>query len=297
MKNYISNRSLLIGAGAGILISSFTLISWIGDPGKGSYEMDQKHDTIPVKEKIRYEKDLDKELRQLDDARKQLEEFKTKDWEKMQKDLQQAMKNIDIERIAMEAQQAISKIDMDKITKEVQTSLNKIDFDKIQRELESVEIDVPQTDKEKIKEELERAWKSVDEQMKKGTWQREIEEVKNIDMKQINSEVEEAKKEIAKKNDELRTGKFDMNETMTKAYADIDKAREELKRYQDMISSLEKDGLLNTREDYTIEYRGGELTINGKMQSKEVTNKYKKYFRKEKLTIKKQNGDINIDND
>jgi len=88
-----------------------------------------------------------------------------------------------------------------------------------------------------------------------------------------------------------------MNETMTKAYGEIDKAKEELKRYQEMISNLEKEDLLNTREDYTIEYRGGELSINGKIQSKEITKKYKKYFRKETLTIKKQNGDINIDSD
>ena len=297
MKIYIPNRSLLIVAGAGILISSFSLISWVGGPGNRAYKIGQKYDTIPAKEKTVYEKDLDREIRQLDDARKQLEKFKTKDWEKMQKDLQQAMKNIDLERIRVEAQQAVSKVDIGKITREIEEALNKIDFDKIERELEAVGSDIPKIDGEKIREELKRTRNAVDEQMKNQELQREIEKVKNVDMKEINAEVEKAIKEIAKIKDELRAEKFDMNETMTKAYSEIDKAKEELKSYQEMISELEKEGLLNTREDYTIEYRGSELSINGKIQSKEVTNKYKKYFRKEMLTITKKKGDIKIDND
>ncbi len=105
------------------------------------------------------------------------------------------------------------------------------------------------------------------------------------------------KKEMSRVKEELKLEKLDMKETMTRAYTEIDKAKEELKGYQEMIYTMEKDGLLNTKEDYTIEYRQGELSINGKKQSTEITSKYKKYFKKDMMTIKKHDGDLKIDRD
>lgn len=55
-----------------------------------------------------------------------------------------------------------------------------------------------------------------------------------------------------------------------------------------------KLGLFNTKEDYTIEYKDGELTVNGKKQPQAVADKYKKNFSKKSIAIKKQDGDINI---
>jgi hypothetical protein len=88
-----------------------------------------------------------------------------------------------------------------------------------------------------------------------------------------------------------------MKETMEKARQEVDKAKDEVKGFQEMIYAMEKDGLLNTKEDYSIEFRKDELSINGKRQSAEIFNKYKKYFKKDRLTIRKENGDMKIDND
>ena len=57
---------------------------------------------------------------------------------------------------------------------------------------------------------------------------------------------------------------------------------------------MEKDGLLKTDQDYTIEFKNGTLTINGKVQPKEVTDKYSKYMRKESFTIKSEKGNVDI---
>jgi hypothetical protein len=89
---------------------------------------------------------------------------------------------------------------------------------------------------------------------------------------------------------------LNMKETMEKARQEVDKAKEEVKGYQEMIYAMEKDGLLNTKEDYSIEFRKAELSINGQKQPTEIFNKYKKYFKKERLTIRKENGDMQIDN-
>ena len=297
MKTYMTRRPHLLVAGAGILIASFGLISWAADRENGQHKAGQKQDTIPAKENTRYEKDFDKELRKLDDAQKQLDELKDKNWNKVQEDLQRAMKNMDVEKLHREAQQAMDKIDIDQIAEELETSISKIDFDKIEREIEAAGKEMSKIDKEKIKEELQRARNEIDEQMKTQHWREEMEKVKNIELKEINRAVEEVKKEIAKIEAELKTEKFDIKEALTGAHADLDKAREELKGYQEMVYGLEQDGLLNSWEDYKIEYKEGEVYVNGKKQLREVTNKYKKYFKKETVTIKKRNGDINIDND
>ena len=56
---------------------------------------------------------------------------------------------------------------------------------------------------------------------------------------------------------------------------------------------MEKDGLLNTGQDYKIVYRDGALYINDKKQPVAVTAKYRKYL-KDNLTIKKEKGRFNI---
>ena len=81
---------------------------------------------------------------------------------------------------------------------------------------------------------------------------------------------------------------------MDKARIEVGKATAEMKGYQEMIYEMEKDGLLNTKEDYSIEYRSGELFINDKKQPQSVTDKYNKYFKKKNIAIKKQDGKMKI---
>ena len=58
------------------------------------------------------------------------------------------------------------------------------------------------------------------------------------------------------------------------------------------------EGLLKAGEDYKIEYKNKELLINGKKQSQQTTDKYRKYFRdNSNITIEKKDGSINIDHD
>jgi hypothetical protein len=68
--------------------------------------------------------------------------------------------------------------------------------------------------------------------------------------------------------------------------------------YKDFVDGLEKDGLLNKKEDYTIKHKNGELTVNGKKVSAEIYNKYRSFLDKHKeLTIEKSKDNFNIDND
>lgn len=280
----------------GVCIAALGLVAWAGGPRGAGDKKFNRNDTIPAKEKgTGPVRDFDKELRQLDEATKHLQGFKYKEWGEIDKELEAAMKKVDFEKIRIQSEDVLSKIDMQKIAKDIERSLSKIDFDKIEQEIgESVD-GISNIDKEKIKEDLQNARKEVEKQLKKNDWQKEIEEIKKIDMKEVEKELENAKKEIAKAKEELGSGKLDLGEIMSKAKLGIEKGREELQGFQEMIYAMEKDGLLNTTGDYTVEYKKDELWVNGKKQLTATAEKYKKYFKSDDIIIKKEKGNLKID--
>ena len=296
IKNHSHSRILLACIFFG---TSFALLAWAGSPGNSTGRGTIHQDTVPVtkEQKRSADKDLDKELRQLENAKKQLEELKNKNWDKIQQDVEEAIKKIDLEKIRLQAEETVRKIDMEKIGKEIEESLRKIDFKKIEQDIEAAMDEVSKIDRDKIKRELQKAQLEVDEHLQKKEWAKEMEEVKKINMKEIQEEMENVKKEMSRVKEEIRKENLDIKESMRSARTEIDRAQEDLKGYQEMIYQMEKEGLLNTKEDYTIENNAGELLINGKKQPTEITNKYKKYFGKDRLTIKKRNGDLKIDMD
>lgn len=124
-----------------------------------------------------------------------------------------------------------------------------------------------------------------------------MKEIENINMKEIEEALEKATEEITKAKDHFTADKIDIRETMTKAQVEVNNAKAELKAYQEMVYGMEKDGLLDTGRDYIIEYKKGDILINGKKQSTDVIAKYRKYFKNANVTISKQDGVLNIDRD
>ncbi len=130
--------------------------------------------------------------------------------------------------------------------------------------------------------------------MEKIDWdkmKKEMEDVKNIDMKKVEMEMKKAKEEMEKIGPQLKVD-------LEKAKIEIEKAKVEIKEYKDFVDGLEKDGLLNKKETYTIKHKNGELTVNGKKVSADIYNKYRSFLEKHKeLTIEKSDDNFNIDND
>jgi len=63
------------------------LVAWAGNPQSPQGNTSTQQDTIPTKKRIKSsreagERDLDKELRQLDNAKEELETLSEKDWDK-----------------------------------------------------------------------------------------------------------------------------------------------------------------------------------------------------------------------
>jgi uncharacterized membrane protein len=69
---------------------------------------------------------------------------------------------------------------------------------------------------------------------------------------------------------------------------EIKKASANLRETREMTEEMEKDKLLNKKESYIIEYKNQELFINGKKQSKEVSEKYRNFFKGKNFKIEQE---------
>lgn len=272
------------------------LVAWAGGPQQPTTGKQLSQDTVPAKRnkavRDNNEKDLDKEIRQLEQAKEKLKDV---DWDKIRQSVDDAYKSIDFEKIQEQVDEAMKHIDVEKI---IETSLKSIDFEKIQQQVdESLKHAYANIDKDEIKKELEEARLEVEKELKNKDWKKDIEAAKKVNKEEIQREMEKSRKEVAKAMEKLDKEKLNWKDKMNDAWEGIDKAKEEFKGYQEMIYDMEKEGLLNTKSDYTIRYKDGKLTVNGKQQSDEIVSKYKKYFKHDKVTIRKEDGDMDIDTD
>jgi soluble cytochrome b562 len=119
----------------------------------------------------------------------------------------------------------------------------------------------------------------------------EIDEVKKIDLSEMEAEVEKAKEEMKNIGPKIE-------KEMQKAKVEIEKAKVEMKEYKSFVDGLEKDGLINKKENYSIKHKDGTLTINDKEASAETYNKYRSFLDKhKKFHIEKDEDDFDMDMD
>ena len=178
----------------------------------------------------------------------------------------------------------MKEFDAVKLQKEIQESVSKIDFEKIEKEMANA---MKEFDAAKLQKEL-------NESMSKIEWDKmkiEFDKIKDIDMKKMQLDMEKMQTELSKIGPEIE-------KSIEKANVEIEKAKEEMKEYKEFVDGLEKDGLINKKEEYTIKHDNGELFINGKKASDATYKKYKSFLEKhKKFTIEKSDDDFNIDID
>jgi hypothetical protein len=222
-------------------------------------------DTLPDKEGIKM-KDFDKFQTQLEKAMGKVDaELKGIDFTKIQKEaMESALKAVDMEKMIKNVELSLKNIDLDKMMAGVSTSLKNIDLNFKSAEIEKA---LAEASKEIEKAKLE---------------------LKEVDKEEIKKELVKAKIEIEKSKLEIE--KIDMSKIMDEARAGIDKAKDELKLTKEMFTEMEKDGLINSKAGFTIEYKNKELYIDGKKQDAKTTDKYRKYFKQDhfKMTIEKE---------
>lgn len=259
-----------------ILVCAFIITAgaFQNKPGKYSQHV---RDTLPDRsKKIR---DIDAALEELERSKLEVDRsLKEIDFDKIEKQINEATKNIRLHEQEMKAQveKAMEQANAAKIQANVQMALQEADAAKLKTDVEKALKDV---DFEKMKADMQASVAKID-------WDkinRELETVKRTDFSKIEADLQKIKPEIEK--------------SMKEAHENIEKAKQELKTYKSLIDGLDKDGLINKKEAYTIEYKSGELTINGKKQPAEVVNKYSGLLKGHKdFVIKKDAEDFDIHN-
>jgi hypothetical protein len=280
-------KSIALPLAAGLVIAA---TAWQVHPGNTQHRTET--DTIP--ERNKRVKDIDDALDQLDKGQLQVEKsLDAIDWKEIQKNISESMKQIDMAKIQMDIDKAMKEVDMKKIQANIDQAMKAVDMEKINANMSKT---LTEVDGEKVKAEIEKAMKEVDMQKIKAGIDAsiskidmdkikvEMQKVKDVDMKKLQEEMEKMKPEIEKSMTEARTG--------------IDKAKKDLLAYKGLIDGLDKEGLINKKENYKIEYKAGVLTINGKKQSADVVKKYQNFLKDRKdFTIKKDAEGFDIDND
>jgi hypothetical protein len=203
------------------------------------------------------------------------------------KDYDQLMLKMDKGIINM--QEEISKLNFDKMHKDIIASLDKVNFDKIQINIDKAMKDV---DFAKIEKGVKTALREVDwdkiNMDVKQSLQEAKKEIEKVNMQEVKKEMEAVKLELNKSRAEIE--KIDFDDIMKNANKEIIKARDELKLQKTMFDEMEKEGLINQKDGFTIEFKDKELFINGKKQSQATRDRYQKYIKGDsfKINIRKE---------
>lgn len=268
MKQFIAkNKKALAGLGAALVIGGATMS--FQDSGFLSQKFNDHDvtDTVPDRRHDGHMtmKEFDKMQENLDNVLlKAGQELKKINFDDIEKTIESSLKAVDIDNLMATVEKSLKDIDVEKIVADATASLKNIDWDEHSAE---------------IKKALSEAKIEMDKAR---------DEIKKIDKDEIKKELEQAKKEMEKSKIEFRN--VDMDKIMKEAQEGIDKAKIELKQIKTMFNEMEKDGLVNAKDGFTIEYKDKSLYINGKQQSDQVTNKYKQYISDDhfKITIDKE---------
>jgi hypothetical protein len=258
-----TNRLLWIVAATGVCIGLAAFQQKQQKPPAIRIPQTTNQDTIP-KKKERKVRNLDEALEELDRANVEI------NIEKLNVELAEIGPQVEkeIRNAKIEVEKALKEVDMEKINEEINASLKDIDWKEIKEE---VDASVSKIDWKKIKKELEDVKEINLEKM-------------DIDMKKVHEELERIKPELEK--------------NLKEAKKEIEKAKVEMREYKTFVDGLEKDGLINKKDGYTIKHTNGELIINGKTQPAGVYSKYRSFLEKHKrLFIEKSDDDFNIDLD
>lgn len=227
-------------AWAGFAFAALTFLAWKRtDYIPNQPKTTQPSDTTRPSKKQNPNKDyrvgdLDKAMKELDQAQLEMNKNIHFDMSNMEKEISQAMEQV-------------KKIDFEKISQEVTASLKNINWDK-------------------TRADVDKAMREAEIQMKK------------ID---INKEMEKAKESMksAKMNINMDEIKKTVEKSIAAARIGIEKAKKEIGQLKEFTENLEKDGLIDRKKGYRIDIKKGELYINGTKQSKEISDKYRKYYK------------------
>ncbi|HSK12618.1 MAG TPA: hypothetical protein VK907_05350 [Phnomibacter sp.] len=181
---------------------------------------------------------------------KAMADLEQKDWAQVEKQITESLAKIDLEKMQVQMQQAFSEEKLAKAIAQMEKAFTTLhENDKLLG-----------IDKETMGREMQKAT-------------RELEKLKTLQLPDMEKEISQLKEDLSRQ-------KFDFAKEMEKAKIEMDKAREQLHQMAEGLRLMEADGLLEKGEPVTIDWEEDIMILNGKPQTKEVSDKYRKYFPK-----------------
>lgn len=214
----------------------------------------------------------------------------------------QALENLDIEQIVSEA---FESIDWGEINASINDSLKKVDWAEIKGEMHQAMEEAKQAMAEarieqreamararkEQKEALALAHEKMEESRKHIEKSRENARTRAVQARQRAEEARERADEARERAEAARERANGARERAEKSRANATRIRS---KYDRLLNSMEKDGLINKSNGYKIEKKGNTLYIDGIKQSKQVMDKYEHMMPYNKLTIKGNKNSISI---
>lgn len=172
-------------------------------PKEEPYFVQQKiqQDTVPTKFEI--DLNLNKIVKELTDALQDVKiEIKKLDWEKLQRDINNTLKDLNLDKTFAEIEKAIKEIDAKKLALDLKTDLKTADLDEVKREMEKAFNELNKTDFKKLKIELKNLKIEIDPKQKEAL-RKNIQKLKP----EVEQKMQELKKEMEKLKQEIKKSK------------------------------------------------------------------------------------------
>lgn len=287
MKNAFKPQKYLIRVG--LFVIAVIAVAWqIDNKKKTDTTTGKYYSTGDTTEPKQRNNDQDEfRMNELEDAMKKLDvqiqklglDMKDLD-QQVAKQLNEAMNEIDFEKMSRQIDEQMKKLDVDKIKKDInnsiedaQNQLKKIDSEKMEMDIQE---EIRKIDVDKIKSDVNNSIQQVHDQLKQ------------IDMQKLRNEMLQLQQNF-------NSSKFKMQiqDAMKGAKESMERATQEVKDMEEFTDRLEKDGLIDKKKGYSVEWKKeGDLYINGKKQPKEISDKYSRYYKKDgyKIEMSGDNG-------
>lgn len=252
------------------------------------------NDTVPDhNKKVR---NIDDVIQELDKAQVDLEKnYDKKNWEKMRQDIRESVQKaqVDVEKMKGDIQKSVEELQKQDFKAEMDGA--RAGIEAARKEIEANK-DLSDEQVAHIKEQLDKALQNIDMKKIQEETQKALAQV---DMSKIQTDVMKNQKiAMEKMEDQLKGLGPTIEQSMKKAHEDIEKARKEMNDYKSFLSRLNKDGLIKEEDGYRIEYKAGNLYINGQKQADDVKDRYNDFLHGHKnFTIKKDAEGFDIEND
>ncbi|HSC53457.1 MAG TPA: hypothetical protein VLC98_07555 [Phnomibacter sp.] len=181
-------------------------------------------------------------------------------------------------------------VEMQKAMKEVEQSMQAVSKEEAARMKAEMAKAAKELNAQDIRREIELAMKSVDvsaaqlakelshDKLMAAEVARAMKEVNLAKMQLQEKDMKELERSLAKAQEELARNAGNIELEMAKAQKDMQAAKVQMELFSKGIAELEKDGLIKKTDPLDIQWENDTLLLNGQKQSKEISDKYRKYF-------------------